>query len=133
MGTPWELRHPSADLARRYRAAGWWTDDTLSDIAFNGVVEAAASSCRVRSQVHPFTGRIGDLGDMGRRLAGGLTRRGIVAGDVVAFQLPNWAEFPVAYLAIARIGPRITRFILARLRGWWMISAMISRAANGSR
>jgi acyl-CoA synthetase (AMP-forming)/AMP-acid ligase II len=104
MGTPWELRHPSADLARRYRAAGWWTDDTLSDIAFNGVVEAAASSCRVRSQVHPFTGRIGDLGDMGRRLAGGLTRRGIVAGDVVAFQLPNWAEAAACFYGLLALG-----------------------------
>jgi non-ribosomal peptide synthetase component E (peptide arylation enzyme) len=38
------------------------------------------------------------------RLAAGLHRLGILAGDVVVVQLPNIAEFLIAYLAICRLG-----------------------------
>jgi len=38
------------------------------------------------------------------RLAGGLAARGVRAGDVVAFQLPNWTETLVVLLAAARLG-----------------------------
>ena len=38
------------------------------------------------------------------RLAGGLAARGVRAGDVVAFQLPNWTETLVVFLAAARLG-----------------------------
>ncbi len=100
----WQLRYPSPDLVRHYRESSWWSDDTLSEIAFNGVKDAAAVSCRVRSRIHPFVGSIGDLGDMGRRLAGALVRRGIVPGDVVAFQLPNWAEAVACFYGLLPLG-----------------------------
>jgi acyl-CoA synthetase len=100
----WELRYPSADLARRYRASGWWSDDTLSDLAFTGVIHPSAATCRVRSRVHPFVGTIADLGDMGLRLAGALARRGIGPGDVVAFQLPNWAEAAACFYGLLPLG-----------------------------
>ena len=38
------------------------------------------------------------------RLAVGLLRKGISKGDIVSFQLPNWWEFVVVYLACMRIG-----------------------------
>jgi cyclohexanecarboxylate-CoA ligase len=38
------------------------------------------------------------------RLARGLGRLGVAAGDVVAYQLPNWWEAAVAFLATARLG-----------------------------
>src|SRR5579864_7621051 len=88
----WDLRYPSADLARRYRADGWWNDETVPGIAFSGLAKAKTASCRVRSRVHPFVGTVGDVWDMGLRLAGALQRLGVGEGDVVAFQLPNWAE-----------------------------------------
>ena len=100
----WELRHPSPDLARHYRDSGWWNDDTLTDIAFRGVVTSSSVRCRVRSHVHPFTGTIGEVGDMGRRLAGALARRGIEAGDVVAFQLPNWVEAVACFYGLLPLG-----------------------------
>jgi acyl-CoA synthetase len=59
VSTTWELRYPSADLARQYRTDGWWTDETLSDMAFSGLANASAVSCRVRSRTRPFTGTIG--------------------------------------------------------------------------
>jgi acyl-CoA synthetase (AMP-forming)/AMP-acid ligase II len=104
METRWDLRRPSAALAAHYRARGWWTDDTLSDLAYGGILAAASSSCRVRSRVHPFTGTVGDAGDMGRRLAGALARQGIVAGDVVAFQLPNWVEAVACVYGLLPLG-----------------------------
>jgi acyl-CoA synthetase len=91
-GRAWSLRIPSPDLARHYRDSGWWNDDTLADIAFTGVARSAGLRCRVRSSSHPFSGTVGAVGDMARRLAGTLHRGGVVPGDVVAFQLPNWAE-----------------------------------------
>ena len=89
---------------RHYRDSGWWNDDTLTEIAFRGVVTSSSVRCRVRSHVHPFTGTIGDVGDMGRRLAGTLARRGIAAGDVVAFQLPNWVEAVACFYGLLSLG-----------------------------
>ena len=100
----WELRYPSPDLVRHYRDSGWWNDDTLTEIAFRGVVTSSSVRCRVRSHVHPFTGTIGDVGDMGRRLAGTLARRGIESGDVVAFQLPNWVEAVACFYGLLSLG-----------------------------
>jgi acyl-CoA synthetase (AMP-forming)/AMP-acid ligase II len=102
--TDWELRYPSADLARHYRESGWWTDDTLTVMAFQGALASSAATCRVRSRIRPFVGTIGDVGDMGRRLAGALARRGIGAGDVVAFQLPNWAEAIACLYGLLQLG-----------------------------
>jgi len=38
------------------------------------------------------------------RLAAGLLHKGVCKGDVVSFQLPNWWEFVVVYLACMRVG-----------------------------
>ena len=104
MDPRWQLRYPSSDLARHYRDSNWWNDDTLTEIASRGVKEASAVRCRVRSRVHPFVGTIGEVGDVGRRLAGALVRHGIVPGDVVAFQLPNWAEAVACFYGLLPLG-----------------------------
>jgi cyclohexanecarboxylate-CoA ligase len=44
------------------------------------------------------------LRDAARRLAAGLERLGIGKGDRVAVQLPNWTEFAVISVALARLG-----------------------------
>ena len=41
---------------------------------------------------------------MARRLAAGLRARGVGAGDVVAFQLPNWVEAAATFWASAFLG-----------------------------
>jgi acyl-CoA synthetase len=104
MDSRWQLRYPSPDLVRHYRDSAWWTDDTLTEIAYEGVRSAAAVRCRVRSRIHPFVGTIGEVGDMGRRLAGALVHQGIVPGDVVAFQLPNWAEAVACFYGLLPLG-----------------------------
>ncbi|RFA10470.1 cyclohexanecarboxylate-CoA ligase [Subtercola boreus] len=46
----------------------------------------------------------GELHDQSRRLALSLKKLGISHGDRVQVQLPNWNEFVVIYLALARLG-----------------------------
>ncbi|HEY6429587.1 MAG TPA: AMP-binding protein, partial [Acidimicrobiales bacterium] len=133
-GREWSLRFPSPELARHYRDSGWWNDDTLADIAFRGVVRSSAVPCKVRSRTRPYSGTVGELGEMGRRLAGTLRCQGIGAGDVVAFQLPNWAEavacfyglFPLGVVVVPIVhiyGPKEVRHILQESRARVFISA----------
>jgi acyl-CoA synthetase (AMP-forming)/AMP-acid ligase II len=58
----------------------------------------------VHSIQRPFDGTLGDLLDAGRSLAAALIARGVQAGDVVAFQLPNWAESLACFAGIALTG-----------------------------
>ena len=46
----------------------------------------------------------GELAGRVARLARALERLGVGRGDVVSFQLPNWWEFVVTYLATVRLG-----------------------------
>ncbi len=103
-GARWELRYPSSELARHYRESGWWNDDTLSDIAFRGVAHSSRVRCRVRSRTRPFSGTVGEVGEMGGRLARTLLNHGIGVGDVVAFQLPNWVEAVACFYGLFQLG-----------------------------
>jgi len=124
MAPVWDLRTPPAELARRYVAEGWWTDASLGSVLAAGLTDAASRPFRVRSQLHPYTGTLGDVHDLARRVATSLRARGVGAGDLVAFQLPNWVEaaatfWATAYLAAVPVpivhfyGPKEVRFILA--------------------
>src|SRR5919106_5529146 len=46
----------------------------------------------------------GELDRVSDELAVGLARRGLAAGDVLALVLPPSPEYPVAYLAAAKLG-----------------------------
>jgi acyl-CoA synthetase (AMP-forming)/AMP-acid ligase II len=59
---------------------------------------------RVRSQVHPWDGTFADIDRAARALASSLRRRGVGAGDVVVFQLPNWVEAGITFWAAAYLG-----------------------------
>jgi len=91
------------DAARacEYLARGWWGADTLPAWLARHAAErpdapallhgGAAVSWRTLAQ------RVS-------RFAEGLRGAGVSRGDVVAVQLPNIAEFAIAYLAICRLG-----------------------------
>ena len=53
----------------------------------------------------------GDLAAKVDLLAAHLVRLGVVPGDVISVQLPNWAEFAVIYLAAARVGAVINTLL----------------------
>jgi acyl-CoA synthetase (AMP-forming)/AMP-acid ligase II len=44
------------------------------------------------------------VAELARRVAGGLRANGIGAGDVVAFQLPNWAEAAAVFWGVSLLG-----------------------------
>src|SRR5438067_349334 len=115
------------DLAERWRAEGAWLDVTVGALLDRGIREHRAARFRVFSDVRPYDGTVGAVAERARRLAGGLSRRGLGAGDVVAYQYPNWAEAAVAFWATSLLGvtivpivhiygPRELRYILGHTR-----------------
>lgn len=85
----------------RHTGSSEWMGKTLAQMA---ETIAALDPQRV---THSFDGelcRVGPLLDDARLLAGALQRRGMQAGDVIAFQLPNWREAAVIDLAASLIG-----------------------------
>lgn len=93
-----------AELVERYTANGWWTDETLADLLAYGLQSAPEAEFRVYSATRPWVGAFADVENIARRLAAGLRRRGVGAGDVVAFQLPNWMEAAAAFWAASFLG-----------------------------
>jgi cyclohexanecarboxylate-CoA ligase/acyl-CoA synthetase len=87
--------------AARYRAAGYWRDDTLRDW-----LAARARERPDRDALRQGERRVtwAALARLTRALECALDDLGVRKGDVVAVQLPNVVEFVVAYLAIAGRG-----------------------------
>ena len=100
----WQLRTVPEELAERYRAEGWWNDATLAQMVANGLNVMSHVPFRVRSKLRPYDGTFADVDRAARALAGALQARGVGAGDVVVFQLPNWLEAGVTFWAAAYLG-----------------------------
>ena len=94
---------PSA-LRERYESEGWWTSETLGDLLSTALAARRDAAFRVHSTVRPFAGTFGDVELLARRLATGLRQRGVRAGDVIAFQLPNWVEAAATFWAATFLG-----------------------------
>jgi cyclohexanecarboxylate-CoA ligase len=88
-------------------AAGHWQDRTINDhlaacVRDRPDAPALTALSIDRQHVTRFTWQ--ELARMADRVAVGLSRLGIVAGDVVSCQLPNGWHLSVLYLACARLG-----------------------------
>jgi acyl-CoA synthetase len=92
------------ELQEQWLRSGMWTDDTFPALTTAALQRAAGVRARVLSEIHPYEGTIGDLAEQAMHLAAFLAKRGIVAGDVVAFQLPNWAEAPATFYGLLHLG-----------------------------
>jgi cyclohexanecarboxylate-CoA ligase len=97
------MERPKFDPARsrEFVARGWWREDTLCAWL------ATHAQRRARSPALAWQGGTltwAQLHERVLRAARGLRSRGVRRGDVVAVQLPNSAEFVIAYLAICRLG-----------------------------
>jgi len=91
----------SAETLERFRSEGYWRDEALAErvrhwagvqpdeIAVSDGYEALSWA-----ELHRRAGR----------LAGALRALGVASGERVQVQLPNWNEFVVIYVALARIG-----------------------------
>jgi acyl-CoA synthetase (AMP-forming)/AMP-acid ligase II len=93
-------RYSDADIAGFYEA-GLWQPETFPDVA-DLQAERHPDKVLVTDGTATLTYR--ELRDSALRLAGGLHRLGISAGDRVAVQLPSWAEFMQISLALTRVG-----------------------------
>jgi acyl-CoA synthetase len=100
----WQPRAIAPELERRYVREGFWTDQNLGQILAEGMCEGAGNDFAIHSQMRPWTGTIGDVYALARRVAQGLRDRGVSAGDLVAFQLPNWLEAAATFYAVSFLG-----------------------------
>lgn len=89
------------DAVGRFIAGGFWADDTLTRwLAMHAAGTPARAAVKDR---HTDLG-YEELRARSESFAAGLRALGVGRGDVVSVQLPNGAEFLIAYLAIARLG-----------------------------
>lgn len=98
------MRNIPDDLTKRYVAEGWWTQETLGDLVAGGLSANPSTAFHVHSAARPYSGTFADVETQARRLAGGLSSRGVGPGDVVAIQLPNWMEAAAAFWASTFLG-----------------------------
>jgi len=98
------MRNIPAELVTQYEGAGWWTRETLGQVLAGGLHAAPDARFRAYSAVRPWSGTFRDVEEVARRLAAGLRARGVGAGDVVAFQLPNCMEAAATFWASAFLG-----------------------------
>ena len=108
----WDWLTPPAEHHRRYRAAGLWEDRTIGDrarawaerapdaIVFPGVFpgDPAPTYAGLLADAEALAVSFGDLG--------------LVAGDVVSFQTPNWVEAAVINVACALAGLVINPIVI---------------------
>ncbi len=89
------------------RAGGYWIDQTMDAFLCDGVARFPEKTVIIADRTDrelPKRFTYHELGDMVSRAAGALHAMGVVHGDIVSVQLPNWWEFVVTALACGRIG-----------------------------
>ena len=96
----WRARISPAQ-AQAWRREGAWQDRTVSSLARE---IARTDPQRVTHVADGRAWRAHELVEQAQRLATSLAERGLVAGDVVSFQLPNWPEAVVVDLAASMLG-----------------------------
>ena len=104
MATSIELFLDASDAAR-FRACGWWRDETVVDdlrAAAERRPDRAAIVAHRDGAAHVIA--YAELLTLTDRFAGGLLELGVQPGDIVTIEMPNWWQLPVLYLACARIG-----------------------------
>ena len=93
---------PSAELAERYRAQGWWSGESLTD-RFRGLVESAPQRPALIDDRGTTLTRQ-QLWDEAAQFAADLTQAGVQKGDVVLVCLPNMAAWQVSFLGSLQMG-----------------------------
>ena len=86
---------------RECKERGWWIDRQIVDFA-----DAAAARSPDKTAIIDSRGActFEDLRRLSIRCACGFVALGIVSGEVISLQLPNWREWTILHLAATRIG-----------------------------
>jgi len=111
VGTTWELREPSEELARSYREQGLWDDRSLGMLLADAVAAIPSGEVRIWSDARPARASLDEAFDLARRFGRWLQERGVGEGDVVAFQLPNCLEAAVVFWGTALAGAVVTPIV----------------------
>lgn len=91
----------SDELAARYRAEGAWQEHTLTDAARKAVAADPSHVLLIEGTTRLTRGA---AWDQALRLARYFQGQGLQPGDVIALQLPNWAETAIIALAARMTG-----------------------------
>jgi acyl-CoA synthetase (AMP-forming)/AMP-acid ligase II len=105
--TDWKLRRVDDALASRWIRNGWWSDDTLGALLYQGLHAHGDQPFTIGSAVRPTAATHALVLDGALSLAAGLRERGVGAGDVVGFQLPNWVEAAHVFYAATMLGAAV--------------------------
>jgi cyclohexanecarboxylate-CoA ligase len=89
------------ELIRTRVASGEWTNLTIAALA-RGMFRSNPERVLVVEGDVKFT--VGQIWEQSNALAAAMIQRGLGPGDVVAMQLPNWAETMAIYLAASLTG-----------------------------
>lgn len=101
MTAPWAWLELPAPHHRRYSETGAWADRTIADLAID--LAAADPDFTIMIAGDETLSRAQLVADA-ESLSASLAELGLVAGDVVGFQTPNWIEAAVINLACAMSG-----------------------------
>ena len=91
-------------LAKRWRESGLHDDETLPEALARAARDTPEVFMHFPSDARPSRLNLRDLEQRARRMASALQKMGVAPDDVVAVQLPNWAEVAIAYNAVAMLG-----------------------------
>lgn len=89
------------EAAELYTAQGWWLNITLGDM-FDRTCECYPAQEALVDKNARYT--YGELRTHVDTMAFRLLEKGLQPGDRVLLQLPNWAEFVIAYFALQKAG-----------------------------
>ena len=131
---PARLRKVPAELRARYLEEGWWNDQTLGHSLLEWLGRNPQLPYVIWSATRPQRSTFGEVRDQALRLAAGLKRRGIGAGDVVCVYVPNSIEGALGFHAVPSLGAIVVpvapfygtkelRFILSRSKARILITA----------
>jgi acyl-CoA synthetase (AMP-forming)/AMP-acid ligase II len=101
---PMRVRAARARWEHRWRDEGRHRGVTLHRLLADGAGRHGEAPMTFHSATRPARLTLGEIHAEGERVASGLHRLGLGAGDALAVQLPNWPETAVAYHAAARLG-----------------------------
>jgi len=91
-------------FADDYRTAGHWLQQPLG-VLFAGVAQRCADRIALIDADRQLTFR--ELDQLSQRVALGFRALGLGPGDVIGYQLPNWWEAVVVFLAALRAGATV--------------------------
>ncbi|MDT5400843.1 MAG: acyl-CoA synthetase, partial [Mycobacterium sp.] len=92
-----------ASLREHYLRTGLWNDTSLGDLLLEGLRRRPGQRVGIWSKRTGRSETFGSLEATARRVAAGLSQRGVVQGDRVVIWLPNGWEAAATFVAVAAL------------------------------